>query len=538
MAESGHEGGGGKRSGGVGAVRWIGLAGGPAAALAVYWLLGGMVGAGDAGLSEPGRRTAAVAALMASWWLTEALPLSATALLPVALFPLLGVASIGAATAPYADRVIFLFMGGFILGLGMERWGLHRRIALTTVLLVGTRPKAMVFGFMLATVMMGAWVSNTATAAMMTPIAVSVVGLVFARLGLGEFDPHRGRGETGANFATCMMLGIAFAASIGGMSTLIATPPNSVLKGTVKAFFGQDLGFGQWMRLGVPIVAIFMPAAWALLVYVVYPVRLKELPGGREMILDELRSLGPMSRGEWTVMLVFFCTVAAWVTHGPLASWLGLYWTDAAGRRVPYLSDEGIAVMAALALFVIPVDAKRRVFAMDWKTAERLPWGILLLFGGGMSLAAAMTESGVTHAIMEMMTRVGEVPRLALVLIVTTVIVILTQLTSSTAVATALLPVLAGAGVGLGVHPYLLLIPATMAISCSFMLPVATPPNAIVFASGYVTLPQMARAGLLLNIVGVVLISLYVYYLGGPLLGVDLGTVPEWAAGVEESGGR
>lgn len=507
-------------------IKWIGLVAGPIAAVGAYALLGG-----DGDLGEAGRRTTAVAVLMAVWWLTEALPLSATALLPIALFPMLGVVSIRQATAPYAHELIFLFLGGFILGLGMQRWGLHRRIALLTVMLVGTKPRRLVLGFMVATAVMSMWVSNTATAVMMMPIAMSVIGLVFAKIGK-EFDPGMERDQPGPNLATSLMLGVAYGASIGGLGTLIGTPPNLVLASQAREIFGQTIGFAQWMWLGIPLVLIFLPLAWAYLVFIAFPVKLRELPGGKEMIRGELRGLGPMNRGEWTVLIVFLSTALAWIFHRPVADAVGFYSEAEVGgvvQRAYYLTDEGIAITAALLLFLIPVDVKKRVFAMDWETAERLPWGILLLFGGGLSLAGAMTATEVDTFIAARVTAVGVMPDLVLILIVVAVMIFLTELTSNTAVATAFLPILAASAVGLGMHPYLLMIPAAMAASCAFMLPVATPPNAIVFSSGYVTLPQMAKAGVWLNLTGIVLITLFVYFFGGALLGIDLGTAPDWA---------
>lgn len=502
----------------AGVVGWVGLLVGPGLGLLAYVLLptarvdesGALIG----GLSGAGRATAAVAVMMAVWWMTEALPLSATALLPIALFPVLGVSPIRQAVAPYADPVIFLFMGGFILGLGMERWGLHKRIALLTISVVGTRPVRLIGGFMVASAVMSMWVSNTATAAMMLPIGVSVIGLVFARLGR---DFERGAppepGRDGSNFATCLMLGIAYGASIGGIGTLIGTPPNTVLKGFVEREYGQVITFAEWLRIGVPFVAVFLPIAWIVLTRFAFPVRLREIPGGKALIAGELRDLGAMKRGEWAVFIVFCCTALAWVFHRPAADLLGFYSTADGVRRVYFLTDEGIAIIAALALFVIPVRPRERIFAMDWQTASRLPWGILLLFGGGLSLASAMDTTGVTRFIGEQFQALRGLPLVVTVAAIAGVVIFLTELTSNTAVTTTLMPVLAGAAVGLGVDPAYLLVPAALAASCAFMLPVATPPNAIVFGSGYVSLPQMARAGLMLNLIGIVLVSVAVLVL-------------------------
>lgn len=507
--------------GSAGWVRWAGLFAGPVLAILAYLLLPSAVtndaGQVVSGLAHAGRATAAVAVLMATWWLTEAVDLSVTSLLPLALFPLLGVAPITDAAAPYADPVIFLFMGGFILGLAMQRWGLHTRIALITIRLAGTRPRMLVAGFIAATAMLSAWVSNTATAAMMLPIGVSVIHLVFSRLGK-EYDPQRPpeAGSEGANFATCLMLGIAYGASIGGVATLIGTPPNAVLKGYVERTYGVELSFTRWLLVGVPFVLVFLPLMWAYLTWWAFPIRLMQIPGGRELIADELRALGPVKRGEWAVLAVFVATALAWILRPQLRLWLG----------VPWLTDEGIAMIAAITLFLIPVKPSAGTFAMDWKTAVGLPWGILLLFGGGLSLASAVGSTGVDRFIGGAFTAMGGVPTVVLVVAVTAIVVYLTELTSNTALATTMMPVAGGAAAALGVSPAMLLIPVALASSLSFMLPVATPPNAMVFGTGYVRMRQMLRAGFWLNILSIVLVTLVAYFVGEPLLALGPAAAP------------
>lgn len=499
-------------------LRWAGLGAGPLVGVAVLLLLPGAdadaAGAAVGGLTAEGRATAAVGALMAVWWLTEAVPLSATALVPIALLPLVGARSIGEVTAPYADPVIFLFMGGFILGLGMQRWGLHRRIALVTIALVGTQPRRLIAGFMVATAVMSMWVSNTATVAMMVPVGIGVVHLVFARLGLPGGPDHPSAPAPAANFATALMLGIAYAASIGGVGTLIGTPPNAILKGYVERTYGQQIGFAAWLAVGLPLVAIFLPLAWLYLTRWAFPVRLERIPGGHDMIRDELRSLGPMSRGEWAVFLVFILTASMWVLRPQIIAATGL----------SGLTDEGIAVSAAGALFVIPVNPRERRFAMDWETASQLPWGILILFGGGLSLAGAIQANGVDGFIGRGFETMSGVHPFVIVLAVAVGVIFLTEITSNTAVTNTLLPVLGGAGAAaaLGVDAALLLIPAAVAASYAFMLPVATPPNAIVFGSGYVRLAQMARAGFWLNLAGALLAATMAYFFAGSLLDLDL----------------
>jgi solute carrier family 13 (sodium-dependent dicarboxylate transporter), member 2/3/5 len=504
-------------------VRWAGLVVGPLVGFAVFQVApeAAVDAAGEVvrGLTQEGRVTAGVGALMAVWWLTEAVPLSATALLPIALLPLLGARTIGEATAPYADPVIFLFLGGFILGLAMQRWGLHRRIALATILLVGTAPRRLIAGFMLASAVMSMWVSNTATVAMMLPIGISVIHLVFARLGRDD-DPARPPEPAGpgANFATALMLGIAYAASIGGVGTLIGTPPNVILKGYVELTYGQEIGFAAWLAVGLPLVAVFLPLAWLYLTRIAFPVRLEAIPGGRAMIQAELRGLGRPAAGERAVFLVFTLTALCWILRPQLVRATGL----------TGLTDEGIAVVAATVLFLIPANARERTFVMDWETASKLPWGILILFGGGLSLAAAIQANGVDRFIGGGFAALAGVPPWLIVLAVALGTIFLTELTSNTAVTNTLMPVLGGGGAAavLGVDAAFLLIPAAIAASYAFMLPVATPPNAIVFGSGYVRLPQMVKAGVWLNLVGALLVTTMAYFLAGTLLRLDLGGPP------------
>jgi len=483
-------------------IPWIGRIGGPLLALGVYWWL---LGSQD-GLSHAGRATAAIGCLMATLWLTEALPLAVTALLPIVLFPLADVASIREAAAPYAREYIFLFMGGFMLGLAMERWNLQRRIALLTVRAAGTTPARLVGGFMAASALLSMWISNTATTIMMLPIGLSLVRLLGDLAGEAEVpgpSPAPARGDS--HFSTCLMLGIAYAASIGGMATLVGTPPNLILAAFVKETYGLEVGFGQWMGFALPLVAVFLVLTWLALTRFVFPLGRSSIVGGRQVIRSELDKLGPMTRGEWTVLVVFALTATAWMIREPLSHWAWLT------RRVPAierLHDAQIALAAAVALFVIPVDARRNVFALDWQTAKKLPWDILILFGGGLSLAAAVESSGLTGWIGSQVTALAGLPSLVLTGLVIATIVLLTEITSNTATTSAFLPVLAGVALGIGVDPLMLLIPATLAASCAFMMPVATPPNAIVFGSGHVTMRQMIRAGLWLNLLGVVLITL------------------------------
>ena len=493
---------------------WIGRFLGPILAVALYLLLPGEA----AGLADAARATAAVGTLMAVWWITEALPLPVTALLPIALFPLAGVLPVGEATAPYASDIIFLFMGGFMLALAMQRWGLHRRIALLTVLAVGTRPTRVIAGFMLATAFLSMWVSNTATTVMMLPIGLSVLQLVFERV--QGLDPDEVTGAGAPNFATCLMLAIAYAASIGSLATLIGTPPNLFMAGFLAETYGIEIGFGQWMMVGLPLAAVFLVIAWVLLTRVVYPSALEEIPGGRQLFRDELARLGRVSRGEKIVAGVFLATAAAWVLREPLTGW---EWLVTRLPGLEALSDPGIAIVAAILLFAIPVDARHGVFTLDWTTARQLPWGVLLLFGGGLSLARAVGTSGLDEWIGLQVGALGGLPVVVLVLVAVAAVVFLTELTSNTATAATFLPILGGVALGLDLDPLLLVVPAALAATCAFMMPVATPPNAIVFGSGHVTIPQMVRAGIWLNLVAIGLVVAVVYLLGPLALGLELG---------------
>ncbi len=463
------------------------------------------------GLSAAGWRAAAVGVLMAAWWVTEAVPIAATALLPLPLFPLLGVAEVDGAASPYANPLIFLFMGGFLLALAMQRWDLHRRIALNVIRAMGTRPAHLVGGFMAATAFISMWVSNTATAVMMLPIGISVTELVLPREGEA--------GEEERAFAAALMLGIAYAASIGGFATLIGTPPNALLAGFVRETYGHEVGFGEWMLVGVPLMLLVLPLTWLLLVRGVFRIRAPEIPGGRELIEREIARLGPVSRPEWTVLAVFGTAAVLWVVHPFLRAWV----PEGA------LSDAGIGVGAALLLFVLPSGRGRGGFVLDAGAFARLPWEVLLLFGGGLSLADALTKTGVAKWIGAALGGVGALPLPLVVLVVCAVIVLLSEVASNTAVAAALLPVVGSLALGIGQNPLLLAIPAALAASCGFMLPVATPPNAIAYGTGHVSVPQMARAGAWLDAICVAAILAVAYTTMLWAFEIRIGVVPAWA---------
>jgi sodium-dependent dicarboxylate transporter 2/3/5 len=489
----------------------VGLFLGPVAALLVYLALPDAydVSPGvSAELGHPGRSTAAVAAWMAVWWMTEAIPLYATALLPLALLPLLGAAEMKQAAAPYAHPLIFLFMGGFVLALSMQRWGLDRRISLVALLRVGTRPAAVVGGFMLVTAVLSMWVSNTATSVMMLPIALGVIELL-------RTDDDETEGAQGAGaLAPCLLLGIAYGASIGGVGTLIGTPPNLFLASYARSTLGIEISFVSWMAIGLPLVVVMGTLTWLLLTRVLFVLPKAPIAGGRAHQDSELAKLGRVGRGEWASRCVFLVTASCWLLR-PL-----LVQVELAGYRpLAGLTDPGIAMAAALALFVIPVDFRRGVFAMDWKTANKLPWGLLILFGGGLSLSRAIQANGLGEYLGHSVAPLGGLPVWLCLLCVVTLMIFLTEVTSNTATAATLIPIFGGVAPGLGLEPLMLVVPAAIAASCAFMLPVATPPNAVVFGSGEVTVRQMMRAGIWLNLIGIGLITGLCYLLVLRVLG-------------------
>ncbi len=476
-----------------------------------------------AGMDLAAQKMAAVALLMATWWMCESIPIPATSLLPIALFPLLGIMKTQAATAPYANHLIFLFMGGFIIALAMQRWNLHRRIAMNIVRLVGFSPGRLIFGFMVATAALSAFVSNTATTVMMMPIGLAIIAHVVdegKKEGLDktiDFSPEK------FAFGLNLMLGIAYAASIGGMATLIGTPPNTVLAGYLQKTYGYEITFATWLKVGVPLVVILLPLCWLWLTRIANPMKLKKVPGGRDLINAELRAMGSMSAGERWTSLIFGLTAVGWIFRKQL----GFLFADPA-----MVTDAAIAMTGAIILFLIPINLKRNEFVMDWHWATKMPWGVLILFGGGLAMAAGFKETKLADWIGNQVSLLDQAPVLVLVIAVATLIIFLTELTSNTATTAMVMPILAAVAVGLGQSPLLLLIPAAIAASCAFMLPVATPPNAIVFGSGYVTIPQMAKSGFGLNLIGVVVTVVITYLLVIPVFDVVINELPAWVQSI------
>ena len=459
------------------------------------------------GMPPAAWRTTALALLLAVWWMTEALPLGATSLLPIVLAPLLGIASIDDAASPYANATVFLFLGGFLIAIAVERCGLHRRAALTILAAVGSRPANLVAGFMIATAFLSMWISNTAATLMMLPMALSVVALE---------DASDGPART--PFGAALLIGVAYAASLGGLGTLIGTPPNALLAAYMQERFGFDIGFGRWMLIGVPLVVVSLPLAWLVLTRVVCRVGDAPLAGAGSELVAARAALGPVSRAERLVGAITLATALGWMLR-PLIQ-----------RLVPAASDTAIAIAGALLLFAIPVSWRRKEFPLRGEDIDRVPWSVLLLFGGGLSLAAAIQSSGLAAWLGTALERLGTLPLPLLVLGVVASVVFLSELASNTAAAATFLPIAGALASGLGESPLLLVVPAALAASCGFMLPVATPPNAIVYGTGRIPMGTMLRAGFLLNLAMIAILTLAAFVLVPSVLGSGPGPVAPSAA--------
>ena len=426
--------------------------------------------------------------LMAVWWATEAVPLPVTALLPIIFLPMLGLCNVKASTAPYAHPTIYLFFGGFLLGLAMEKCNLHKRIALLILSKVGSCPRMQIAGFMFATGFISMWVSNTATAIMMLPIGISVASVVTQGQNAGEAK----------RFSCALMLAIAYSSSIGGMGTLIGTPPNALLRAFLAEHYHIHIGFGQWMLLGVPVAIALSLFTWWWLTRKPFNFAGNTV---HEKIRQELEALGPVSREEAMTACLFGCAALCWVLQ-PIIS-----------RALPFVDDTFIAMCFGLLLFVMPVDMGKRQFLMNWQEARKLPWGILLLFGGGLSLVGAINSTGLASWMANVLGSLQGIPFILMTFILVITVQIMTEFTSNTATSAAFLPLVGIMAVAQGIEPAIYAIPAALAASCAFMLPVSTPPNAIVFRSGALTIPDMLRAGFALTLASGVIITLLVWLL-------------------------
>ncbi len=449
-------------------------------------------------VSKKGDLVIAVAVWMLFWWITEAVSISVTALLPLLLFPLLKILPIAEVGANYGSPIVFLFFGGFVMALALEKVNLHKRIALNIIRLTGTTPNKVVLGFMIATAALSMWISNTASTVVMLPIALSVIGLLI--------NDEDGFTKNDQNFALSVMLGIAFSANAGGIATVIGTPPNSVMIGLLENEYNIQISFLKWMTLGVPFAALLIGITYLVLVRWMFPNRDLKFNASKEVIHEELKKLGPTSGKEKMVLVIFGITVFLWIFRTLINSVfpkLGL-------------SDTMISIFAAIALFAVPYNAKRGEFIIHWQDTSKLAWGILILFGGGLALAKGMSVSGIVDLVANAIAQ-SEISILFTASLLILLMLFMTELMSNVALVAVLAPVVAGIAIGLGLPILYLLIPVTMASSCAFMLPMATPPNAIVFASGYVKVPQMARVGIVLNLISVALLIL-VFQFVVPLL--------------------
>jgi sodium-dependent dicarboxylate transporter 2/3/5 len=422
---------------------------------------------------------------------------------------------------------IFLFIGGFFIAMAMQRWELHKRIALYIIKFLGTSPARLIFGFMVATAFLSMWISNTATTMMMFPIGLAVILHAETMIKKARLDIPTERGTF--NFGTALMLGIAYAASIGGVGTLVGTPPNIVFAGMVRSLFPKaaEIGFLDWFKIGLPFVVIFLPVTWLYLTKVILRPRLKEIPGEKTIIEEDLSMLGRMSRGEVMTLTVFVFVALAWIFRKNID--MGFItipgWSNVLGLE-KYVHDSTVAICGALLLFVLPVNFKKHEFVLNWEWAVKIPWGIILLFGGGFALAAGFQNSGLAKWIGERLAFLGGIQPIFMIASICLLLTFLTEVTSNTATTTMMMPVLGSMAVAMSMHPFLLMIPAAMSASCAFMLPVATPPNAIIFGSGYLRIPEMAKVGFFLNLIGAVIITLLVYFLGIPLFNINTAPLP------------
>jgi sodium-dependent dicarboxylate transporter 2/3/5 len=445
------------------------------------------------GLNDSANGILASTVWIAIWWITEPIAIPITSLLPIILFPSSGGMSLGETTAPYGHQYIFLFLGGFILAISIEKWNLHRRIALNIIRLVGTNINSIILGFMIATAFLSMWISNTATAVMILPVGVALISHL-------SDNPATVKNEN-IIFGKALMLAIAYSASIGGMATLIGTPPNLVLAGIVEKTYNTEITFLQWFMFGFPLSIVLLVISWLYLTRVAFTFSQQEFPGGKQEIDSQLKKLGKISPQEKLILIIFLSTAIAWITRSFLLV-----------KLFPAIDDTIIALLCAVVLFIVP-SGKNNEALMTWKDAVTLPWGILLLFGGGMSLALGFETSGLAAWVGNHMTLLEGASILILVLILVTAVNFLTEITSNMATTAMLLPILVSLATVLDVHPYILLVSATLAASCAFMLPVATPPNAIVFGSGYLRIEDMVKKGFFLNILSIIIVTFFGYYI-------------------------
>lgn len=459
------------------------------------------------GLSKEANAVLASTAWIAIWWITEAIPIAVTALLPIVLFPLSGGLDLTATSGSFGHKYVFLYMGGFVIAIAIEKWNLHKRIALNIIHLIGADIRKIILGFMVATAFLSMWISNTATSVMMLPIGLAIIKQL-------KDNPATVEDEN-LLFGKSLMLAIAYSASIGGLATLIGTPPNLVLAGVVLDTYGYEITFMQWFMFGLPISVVLIFICWKYLTRFAFSFKQVEFPGGRAEIKRLRNGLGKITYEEKLIALVFGATACCWITRSFLLQ-----------KLLPGLDDTIIAIFFAILLFLIPAKNKGEQL-LNWDEAVTMPWGIILLFGGGMALAKGFDESGLAVWIGGQMTSLSGLPIFVLVLVLIAAVNFLTEITSNLATTAMLLPVLAPMALSIDVHPFVLMVGAAVAASCAFMLPVATPPNAVVFGSGYLRIPDMVRKGFFMNIMSIIVLSLFVYFLLPQLWDIVINGFPE-----------
>jgi len=472
--------------------KWIGFWAGPLCFFSIYFFVR------PQGMPPDAIAVSAITVWIAIWWITEAIPLAATSLLPIILFPLMGVLPIGTTTASYGDPIVFLYIGGFLIAIAIEKTGLHKRLALNIIRSMGTKLNMIILGFMISTAFISMWISNTATAIMMLPIGLAIV----TATGVDE-ELHQ------LHFRKALMLAIAYAASIGGLGTIIGTPPNLVFAGVVKEMYSDEITFIQWFGVGFPITVLLLFISWWFLTRVGFPLGNLRLAGGKAELDQQLSNAGKISSPEKIVAVVFVSVAIAWIIRSFVLQ-----------KFIPGIDDTIIAMAGGLVLFLLPSGTQDGKRLINWEDAAKLPWGIVLLFGGGLALAEAFESSGLAHWIGTNLTGLAGIGVFATILIVVALVNFLTEFTSNLATATMILPVLAPIAVSTGVHPYMLMVAATLAASCGFMMPAGTPPNAIAFGSGYLSIWEMVKTGFWLNIASIIIITCVVYFLLGPLWGI------------------
>ena len=446
------------------------------------------------GLSFEAKCILASTAWMAVWWVTECVPISVTALLPIVLFPLTGGMDLSTTTAAYGHKLVFLFVGGFLIALAIEKWHLHKRLALNIIRVTGSNKSRVILGFMLATAFLSMWISNTATSIMILPVGLAIISQL-------KDDPKTVENEN-EFFGKSLMIAIAYSASIGGMATLIGTPPNMVLAGVVEESYGIKLNMFDWMKFGVPLSSFLLIICWFYLTKIAFKFKNEEFSAGRNEIQRQIKKLGRFSNEEIKVLIVFTLTALGWIFRGSIET------------IFPMIDDTIIAIFFAVSLFIIPTkNQKTNTTLLVWNDTVKLPWGILILFGGGMAIASAFGKSGLALWIADLLHNLNDVSLFLIILIVVTSINLLTEVTSNMATTAMLLPVLVTIALAIDVHPYFLLVAATLAASCAFMLPISTPPNAVVFGSGFLKIEDMFKKGVWMNLISIITITLVVYYI-------------------------